>query len=57
MIALPDAQQIAAKLTWLIDNPQSIIEISRNARAFVEKEHDHILAAKRYFEKWTMDDG
>lgn len=55
--ALPDAQQIAAKLTWLIDNPQSIIEISRNARAFLEKEHDHILAAKRYFEKWTMDVG
>jgi glycosyltransferase involved in cell wall biosynthesis len=51
--ALPDARNIAKKLIWLIDNPQKIIEISKNARAFVEKEHDHVLAAKRYFKKWT----
>jgi len=55
--ALPDAQKIADKLIWLIDNPEKIIEISKNARAFVEKEHDHVLAAKRYFEKWTMSIG
>ncbi|WP_432410159.1 glycosyltransferase family protein [Rasiella sp. SM2506] len=55
--ALPDAQKIAEKLIWLIHNPQKIIEISKNARAFVEKEHDHVLAATRYFEKWTMNNG
>lgn len=55
--ALPDAQKIAEKLIWLINNPKKIIEISKNARAFVEKEHDHVLAAERYFEKWTMNNG
>lgn len=51
--ALPDAQQIADKLIWLLDHPQKLLEISKNARAFIEKEHDHVLAAQRYYEKWT----
>ena len=50
--ALPNAQAIADKLIWLVDHPTKILEIAQNARAFVEKEHDHVLAAKRYFEKW-----
>ena len=44
--ALPNANSIAEKLEWLILNPEKIIEISNNARAFVEKEHDHIKCAK-----------
>ncbi|HIB48758.1 MAG TPA: glycosyltransferase family 1 protein [Flavobacteriaceae bacterium] len=51
--ALPDARSIADKLIGLIENPEKISEIATNARAFVEKEHDHILASQRYFEKWT----
>lgn len=51
--ALPDAQAIANKLIWLIDNPDKIVAIAKNARAFIEKEHNHILASQRYFEKWT----
>lgn len=51
--ALPDAQQIAEKLIWLIENPEKIIEISKKARAFVEKEHHHVLGAQRYLEKWN----
>ncbi len=50
--ALPDAKKIADKLIWLIDHPEKLIEISKNARAFVEKEHHHVLGAKRYLEKW-----
>jgi hypothetical protein len=30
-----------------------MVEISKKARAFVEKEHSHTLAATRYFEKWN----
>lgn len=50
--ALPDASKIAEKLEWLINNPSKIIEISKNARAFIEREHDYIASAKKYIEKW-----
>ena len=50
--ALPDPEAIAEKLTWLIENPQEIIKISKNARAFVEKEHDYIDMARRYLSIW-----
>ncbi|MDX1463626.1 MAG: glycosyltransferase, partial [Marinirhabdus sp.] len=53
--ALPDENEIAKKLIWLIENPSKIIEIAKNARAFIEKEHDHLLASRRYFEKWTNE--
>ncbi|MBO3117644.1 glycosyltransferase family 1 protein [Winogradskyella sp. DF17] len=51
--ALPDAQNIADKLEWLILNPNKIIEISKNARAFVETHHDHINCAQHYLKKWS----
>lgn len=50
--ALPDAQKIADKLEWLIQNPDKIIEISKNARAFIEKEHDYKVIAKKYLDVW-----
>lgn len=51
--ALPDAQAIAEKLEWLILHPEKILEISKNARAFVEEHHDHIASAQDYLKKWT----
>ena len=50
--ALPDANSIAGKLKWLVDNPEKIIEISKNARKYVEENHDSLIAAKNYLEKW-----
>lgn len=50
--ALPDTKKIAAKLEWLILNPDKIFEISRNARAFIEKEHDYIAIAEKYLKAW-----
>ena len=50
--ALPDAFKIAKKLEWLILNPNKILEISKNAREFVEKHHNHINVANQYIEKW-----
>lgn len=50
--ALPDANKIAKKLEWLILNPEKIIEISKNARRFIEKEHNYIDCAKIYLKKW-----
>ncbi|WP_282040639.1 glycosyltransferase [Winogradskyella flava] len=51
--ALPSAKMIAKKLEWLILNPQQIIAISKNARAFVEEHHDHFECAKQYLNKWS----
>ncbi|GAA3569922.1 glycosyltransferase [Snuella lapsa] len=50
--ALPDTNDIANKLEWLILNPKKIQEISHNAREFVEKHHNYIDIAKQYLEKW-----
>lgn len=51
--ALPDATQIAQKLEWLIENPKEILEISCNARQFVEKHHHHINCAKQFVKTWS----
>ena len=53
--ALPNANLIAEKLEWLIQNPKKIIEISKNARAFIEKEHNYIKIAKKYLDIWNHE--
>ncbi len=53
--ALPDADNIAKKLEWLILNSEKILEISKNARLFIEKEHDYINCAKLYLKKWKVE--
>ncbi|WP_299364561.1 glycosyltransferase [Winogradskyella sp.] len=50
--ALPNATQIAQKLEWLIKNPDKIIEISKNARQFVEVHHHYVSSAKKYINIW-----
>ncbi len=50
--ALPDAEDIAKKLEWLILNPEMIIEISNNARQFIETHHNYITCAKKYLKTW-----
>lgn len=50
--ALPNSQDIIKKLEWLILHPEQIIEISKNARAFIEKEHHYISIAKKYINNW-----
>jgi glycosyltransferase involved in cell wall biosynthesis len=51
--ALPDEHKIAAKLSFLIEHPEKINEISKNAREFIEKEHDYKRIAQRYLDCWT----
>ena len=50
--ALPDAQSIAKKLEWLILNPKKIMDISKNARAFVEAHHNQLNCAEQYLKIW-----
>lgn len=49
---LPNVDYLVKELSFLIENPDEIIEISKRARAFIEKEHEHVLIAKKYIEKW-----
>lgn len=50
--ALPDVTYLVKKLSELIENPEKIREIGRNARAFVEREHDYIKIARAYLQAW-----
>ena len=51
--ALPDVDYLVQKLEWLILNPDKIIEISKNARQFIEIEHDYVTSAKKYIKAWS----
>lgn len=51
--ALPDTHKIAKELEFLILNPEKIIEIGKNAREFIEKEHDHKNIAQKYINTWS----
>ncbi len=50
--ALPDVAYLVKKLSWLIENPEKIMVIGKNARKFVKKEHDYLTIAKKYEEVW-----
>ncbi len=50
--ALPDVDCLVKELSYLIDNPEEILAIGKRARAFIEKEHDYIKIAEKYFEVW-----
>ncbi|MFN7045013.1 MAG: glycosyltransferase [Flavobacterium sp.] len=50
--ALPNENEIAAKLSFLIEHPEKIMEISKNARNFIEKEHDYKTIAAKYLAYW-----
>jgi glycosyltransferase involved in cell wall biosynthesis len=50
--ALPNTQEIVEKLEWLILNPEKIVEISTNARAFIKKEHHYVSIAQKYLKIW-----
>ena len=51
--ALPDENQIASKLAYLIEHPEKLIEISKSARKFIEKEHDYKMIAEKYLACWS----
>lgn len=50
--SLPDENEIAKKLSFLIEHSEKIIEISRNSRNFIEKEHDFKVIAEKYLNLW-----
>lgn len=55
--ALPDENEIAKKLSLLIENPGKINEISTSARKFIEKEHDFNVITEKYLGCWKENKG
>ena len=49
----PDVKQIVEVLSNLIENPEKILELSKNARGFVEEYHDYKKTANKYCEVWS----
>ena len=49
----PNVNEIVKNLSWLIENPKEIIEISNNARAYIETHHDYEKVAKTYLDTWN----
>lgn len=50
--ALPDVEYLYEKLETLILNPTRLMAISKNARAFIQREHNYINVAKKYLKTW-----
>ena len=50
--AIPDVSLIFKKLSWLIENPEQLKIISKNARNFILKHHDYNIIIKKYLEVW-----
>lgn len=50
--ALPNVNELVKELSFLIENPNEIIKIGKNARNFIEKEHDFVRIAEKYLEVW-----
>ena len=53
--AIPDVAYLVSKLEWLINNPDKLKEISNNAHAFIEKEHNYINIANIYTTHWQSN--
>ena len=53
--ALPDHTKIIESLELLINNPSKIMEISANAREFIEKNHNYISIAEHYEKVWSKN--
>ena len=50
--ALPDITKIVDKLSWLIENPIHLENISKNARRFIEDHHNYKSIALKYVANW-----
>lgn len=54
--AVADVQRLVSQLEMLIENPKKIHHISKNARAFVEREHHYLKIAQKYLDVWVRKD-
>lgn len=52
--ALPNVDYLVNELSFLIENPNEIVQIGIRARAFIEKEHSYITIANKYLKTWEV---
>lgn len=50
--AIPNVNSIVKELSFLIENPEKIVEISKRTKKFIEKEHNYIKIAEKYIDAW-----
>lgn len=50
--ALPDVEYLVSKLSMLIEEPERIHKIGKNAKEFVEKYHNATKVAQMYIDAW-----
>ncbi|SHM10723.1 glycosyltransferase family protein [Flavobacterium xanthum] len=50
--ATPNIDSLVNEISFLIENPEAIVVIGNRARAFIEREHDHINIASQYLAAW-----
>jgi len=53
--ALPNVDYLVSQLEKLILNPERIIAISKEAKAFIHREHNYTSIAKKYIETWNSN--
>lgn len=53
--ATPNVDDLVEKLSFLIENPEELLQIGKNARAFIEDFHEYESVAKQYVERWRFD--
>lgn len=53
--ALPNVDYLVEKLSFLIENTSEIQRISRNAIAFIQKEHHYVKQAEKYVQLWKTN--
>jgi len=52
--ALPDVDYLVKELSFYIENIDEIQKTGKRARAFIEKEHNHIKIAQKYLDTWLL---
>jgi len=50
--ALPDVNDIVENLSLIIESPDLILEISKNAKTFIEQKHHYKTIANTYLKTW-----
>jgi len=53
--ATPNVDNLVEKLSFLIENPEELLQIGKNARAFIEDFHEYEAIAEQYVERWIGD--
>jgi glycosyltransferase involved in cell wall biosynthesis len=52
--AVPDPEQLANRLEWILINRSSIDEMAMKGRSYIKKHHNHVNIAEKYIDLWSQ---